>query len=438
MARVVVLGGPGGIGSIAVRTVVVSGAFDEVVVLDARADAAAALVDRLGPEAATVDGPGGSPVQLSSGAVDAGDAASVRGAVEGADVALNCVGPFYRFGPPVLEAVIEAGVDYVDVCDDLDATRRQLTLDDAARAAGVTALIGMGNSPGLANVLARYAADHLLETVESVDIMHIHGGEPAEGGAVVKHRIHAMTNDVPVFVDGVEREVRMLEPSGEEFIAETDFRNVGRFPVYPYPHPETITLPRHLPGLKRATNLGVVFPLSYFGLTMDMVRVGACATEPLEVDGASVVPLEFSVAHILRERPRLLAEAGVDGPAGCLKVVVAGQGEGGLHTWVFSLSSRSEGAGEGTGIPAGLGAVLMARGEVVGPGVVPPEAGVDPLAMLALAGEVVGRLGIGTGAEGSGGDAGDGGDGGDGGGAVPIHLEHILPDGSTEDVALSI
>ena len=406
------LGGCGGIGTVATRTLVAADDVDEIVVADVRADAARALVAELGD------------TRLRGIGFDATDPTSVASAIEGADVVLSCVGPFYRFGEPLLAAAIEAGVPFVDVCDDLDATQRQLALHERAVAAGVTALIGMGNSPGLANVLVRYAADLLLDEVTSVDILHIHGGEPTEGGAVIKHRIHAMTNDVPVFVDGEQRMVRMLEPSGQAFVVETDFRDVGRFPVYPYPHPETITLPRHLPGLRRATNLGVVFPLPYFALTQEMVRVGMCSTEPLAVGDVEVVPLEVSVAHILRERPRLLAEAGVTGPAGCLKVVVGGTQAGEEHTWVFSLSSSGDGAGEGTGIPAGLGALLVLRGEVAGPGVLPPEAAVDPQRMLALAAEVLPRIGLSA--------------AGGGGASVPLHLEHVLPDGSSEDVSLDL
>ena len=70
--------------------------------------------------------------------------------------------------------------------------------------------------------------------------------------------------------------VRQLEASGQAHVTDVDFRGVGTLPTYPYPHPETITLPKNIPGLKRATNMGVVFPLSYFQLTQEMVRVGAC------------------------------------------------------------------------------------------------------------------------------------------------------------------
>ena len=184
MGAIVVLGGCGGIGSVASRSLVAAG--EEIVVADVDVDRAQALATELGARAI---------------AVDASSQESLTSAMTGADVVLNCVGPFYRFGPPILAAAIAAGVDYVDVCDDLAPTRVMLAMDDAARAAAVTALIGMGNSPGIANVFVRLCADQLLDEVETVDIMHVHGGEPEEGAGVLKHRIHAMVNPVPLFVD---------------------------------------------------------------------------------------------------------------------------------------------------------------------------------------------------------------------------------------------
>jgi saccharopine dehydrogenase-like NADP-dependent oxidoreductase len=376
MSRVIVLGGCGGIGSVAARALAGGNYFDEIVLADLRAPQAEAL-------AASLARPGGPKV--TGLAVDATSHASLVAAIKGCDVALNCIGPFYRFGPPVLDAAIEAGVNYVDVCDDLKPTVTMLERDGAAAAKGVSALIGMGNSPGLANVFVALCGEMFLDQITGVDIMHIHGGEPEEGAAVLKHRIHAMTNDVPLFIDGAFVQVRQLEASGQAHVRETEFRHVGKYPVYPYPHPETITLPKFIPGLKRATNLGVIFPLSYFGLTQDMVRVGACGETPLTVNGAQVNPLDFSVAHILSRRAELLKAAGVTGPAGCLKVVVDGVKDGQTATLVFQISSESAGAGEGTGIPAAAGAVLMGRGSVTRKGVFPPEGGIPAMELLLTA-----------------------------------------------------
>ena len=390
MARVVVLGGGGGIGRVAARALAcvegdTSQIFDEIVVADLRLDVAEQVVRELGsPRARAIQ-------------VDATSPASLAAALAGARVAIGCIGPFYRFGLPVLEAAIAAKVDYVDVCDDLAPTRQMLELDGRAREAGITAIVGMGNSPGLANVFVRLCADQLLDAVKSVDIYHVHGGEPEEGPAVLKHRIHAMTNDVPLFLDGKMTSVRQLDASGEAHVHEEDFRGVGRMPVYPYPHPETITLPQHIPGLERATNMGVVYPLSYFHLTQAMVRAGAASEVPLRVHDHDVVPLEFMVAHVLRERPRLLREAGVTGPGGCLKVVVGGLRRGEATRYELSVASKGAGAGEGTGIPAAVGALLARRGAVKGKGVLPPEAAVEPLDVLGVAMQIVDRLGVGGG-----------------------------------------
>lgn len=384
MSKVVVLGGCGGIGRVAVRGVLASEAFDEVVIADLRGEDTARFAAELGGAA-------------RSASVDVTSAKSLRNVLDGARVVLNCVGPFYRFGPPTLAAAIDAGIDYVDVCDDLAPTREMLAMSGRAKERGVSALVGMGNSPGLANLFVRLCADALLDRVESVDIHHVHGGEPIEGPAVVKHRIFAMTNDVPLFLDGAFVNVRQLEASGLAHVREVEFRGVGKLPVYPYPHPETITLPEHIPGLKRATNMGVIFPLRYFELTQTMVRTGACSEEAVRVgvEGQPVIPLEFSVAHILSQRGKILAEEGVKGPSGCLQVVVGGMKDGAARTFIFSLSSTTAGAGEGTGIPAAAGAVLMGQGKITEKGVFPPEAGVKPFDALQLALALGKKLGMG-------------------------------------------
>ena len=409
MGAIVVLGGAGGVGRVAVEALTHIDSVDEVVVTDLRAEAAGAVVAELGS------------AKLRAAAVDVGNAGGLATLLDGADVVLNCVGPFYRFGPPTLAAAIRAGVGYVDICDDLDATRALLDMDGAARDAGVTALIGMGNSPGLANIFVKLCADQLLDEVTSADICHIHGGEPSEGAAVLKHRIHAMVGDVPLFVDGEFIEVRQLDDSGAAFVEQVDFGEVGTYPAYPYPHPETITLPTAFPTLRRATNLGVVYPLSYFEMTQDLVRAGMALEDPIPVGDVEVAPIDVMVALLQHERPRLLAEAGVTGAGGCLRVVVGGVKDGAQHTYVCTLTSAGSGAGEGTGIPAALGAALHQRGALGDrPGVHPPESIVPVGELLELAGRVVGSMRIGD------------------GGGIPLVITHIGPDGGREVIPMSL
>src|SRR5918998_4906105 len=145
--KVVALGGAGAMGIAAVRKAVQIGGIDEIVIAD-RDDTAATL-------AAELDTTG---VAVRARRVDVTDAAAMRAVLDDADVVMNTVGPYYRFGLGVLRAAIDTGTHYIDICDDWEPTLDMLELDVDARSAGVTAIIGMGASPGVSNLLAARAA----------------------------------------------------------------------------------------------------------------------------------------------------------------------------------------------------------------------------------------------------------------------------------------
>lgn len=371
MSRVVVIGGCGIVGSVAVRALASFDDFDEIVIADINEEGAHERAAEIGSDS------------CSALAVDAGNAGSITNAVKNADVVLNCCGPFYKYGPIVLKAVIEAGINYVDVCDDFDATKKLLKMDTAAKKANVTALTGMGSSPGVANLLAKFCADHMLDEVDSIDILHAHGGEPNEGPAVVAHRIHSMLADIPMYLDGEFTTVKYFEESGQALEEDVEFHCVGTYRCYPYPHPETITLPNYI-DCQRVTNLGCVIPTEYYELIRGIVRLGIVEEEPIVVKGQEVVPREFTIAYIISRRDEILEATNFGTQRGCLKITMKGAVEGKPHQFDFSLASEGQSMGEGTGIPAAIGALLMQRGKVEGKGVLPPEACINPLEFLGL------------------------------------------------------
>jgi saccharopine dehydrogenase (NAD+, L-lysine-forming) len=401
--RVTVLGGVGAVGSTAVKILAASRVFSDIVVGDIEIDKAKKLVSELGAK------------NVSAVKFDALDQRSVKETVKESDVVLNCVGPFYKYGPTIMRATVESGVNYVDICDDFDATEKLLAMDGDAKKWRTSALIGMGSSPGLANVLVRFCADLLLDEVDAIDIYHAHGGEPVEGPAVVKHRLHSMVIGIPVFLDGQFKTVNLFEDSGKALEEEADFPDVGTYRVYAYPHPETITLPRYIKGVKRVTNLGLVLPPAYAELIKGVVRLGLTSEEPVEVGGQRIVPLEFAVAYIISERKKLIRQAGMTEPMGCLKIVVKGRKKGESSAYAFSMSSKGRGMPEGTGVPAALGAILMGLGKIEEKGVFPPEAVVKPMELLGLAQE---KIKIGS-------EAG-----------LPIFVEHTDKSGKTQRTTL--
>jgi saccharopine dehydrogenase (NAD+, L-lysine-forming) len=364
MAKTVVLGGCGAVGSVVVETLAKRDTFSEIVIGDMNAAKADQLVSDCGSKVSFVP-------------VDATDAKQIKGAVTGSDLVINCVGPFYSTVNTILEAVIEAGIDYLDICDDPDVTLDILDMDEKAKKANITAVIGMGGSPGFTNLLAKLVSDELLDETEAIDIFHTHGGEVIEGPGVIGHRFHAMSIDIPMFLDGELKYVKYFEEDGMALRQTFDFPTIGKdIPVFPYPHPEQLTLPRYI-KTKRVTNLGSVLPIEYYRLTSELCRIGLTSKDPLEVKGQQVVPYDFAVAFIIRERERILKETNFGHRKGALSVVVRGKKDGKFREYRMHGVSTKQGLGEGTGFPCSVGAILMQEGKVTGKGVIAPEGCID-------------------------------------------------------------
>jgi saccharopine dehydrogenase (NAD+, L-lysine forming) len=187
MSTIVVLGGAGAVGSVAVKTLAAGKDFDSIIIGDFNTVRAGEVASALASD------------KVSIRHFDAGNMQSIREVIKGADIVLNCVGPFYSTVKPILTAVLEAGIQYVDICDDVDVTLEILGLDQQAKEAGVAAVIGMGNSPGVTNIIAKLASTMLLDETDSIDIFHAHGGEKIEGEGVIGHRFHCMSIDIPCF-----------------------------------------------------------------------------------------------------------------------------------------------------------------------------------------------------------------------------------------------
>ncbi len=98
--------------------------------------------------------------------VDARDVDAVAKLASGCDVILNFV--HMDFSKGIRAAALAAGVHYVDSASDLQwqhdvAFERRANDDDAFKKAGLCGLSGSGDTPGVANAMARHAADMLDE-----------------------------------------------------------------------------------------------------------------------------------------------------------------------------------------------------------------------------------------------------------------------------------
>ena len=189
--------------------------------------------------------------------LDISDSHALHGALAGVDMARDTAGPFYRFGRQVLSAAINTRTNYLDICDDWEPTLEMLELDDAAREAGVTAVIGMGASPGISNLLAMTAMNG-CDTVDRVYTAWRIGalpypaeGEEPEINAALEHWVHNCTEPIKTWRGGELVDAYALEE------LEFTYPGVGAGPVWVCGHPEPLTLPRVRPEVQDSLTLMV-------------------------------------------------------------------------------------------------------------------------------------------------------------------------------------
>jgi len=376
--RVVVLGGTGGMGRWTVRDLTESDGVDEVIV--AALDGARAA-ETAGWAAARAGAIGSAHV--SSLVVDARDPGALRRALAPADVACNCA--HHAFNLPVMEACADTGTHYVDLGGLFHTTRRQLPLHDRFVAAGVTAVIGMGSSPGTTNVMAAYAASGLASVAEVHVRVGIAGPAPWAAPLPVPFAIDTLLDEFSVpattYADGDWTEVPAM--SGLE---EIDFpAPVGRLTLGHALHSEVATLPRYFAqrGV-RTVSFKIGFPTDFMARMRLLTGLGLARTDPLEVDQQRVVPRAVLRRCIETTTPVPPPEA-KPGDAEAMLVRLTGQDHDERHVEVLAEClvhphpPWEAGAGQlDTGVPPSIVAQFLAWGVIDRPGVFAPEDIVPP------------------------------------------------------------
>lgn len=197
------------------------------------------------------------PGRAVTGEVDLFDWDSVIKAIDGASLVFLGAGPYMRTAHPVMRACIEAGVDYIDLDDDVTSTLDGLELDDRARGGGVAIRKGCGASPGMSNVLAIEAVGQLTE-VESIDVAWFSGDEGPHpyGAAVLEHALDIAAGETLIWRNGGQVAVDAFVEN-EVFAMGGD---VGNLRLYLTAHPEAVTLPRRFPGVRSVRVMGGLHP----------------------------------------------------------------------------------------------------------------------------------------------------------------------------------
>jgi saccharopine dehydrogenase-like NADP-dependent oxidoreductase len=256
-----------------------------------------------------VDRYDGGTGRFEAAQVDASDASSVEALVRatGATHVLNAVDP--RFVLPIFEGTFAAGAAYLDMAMSLSHPHpeepyalpgeklgdAQFAQADAWEERGQLALVGIGVEPGLSDVFARYAQDHLFDEIDEVGVrdgadLVVEGYDFAPGFSIWT-TIEECLN--PPVVWERERGWFTLPPFSEPEIF-TFPEGIGPVECVHVEHEEVLLIPRWV-DCRRATfkyGLGDEF----IEVLKTLHKLGLDRTDPVSVRGQQVSPRDVVAA----------------------------------------------------------------------------------------------------------------------------------------------
>ncbi|MFO7560623.1 MAG: saccharopine dehydrogenase NADP-binding domain-containing protein [Desulfobacterales bacterium] len=362
--KILALGGCGKMGEYTVKTLLKSASPPEIMVADRNADAAKNFARGLKDAVGWM-------------ALDVSDRNALDEAVQKADLVMNTVGPYFRFGKSVLTACIRGGKDYVDICDDWEPTLEMLDLCGEAEKSGITAIIGMGASPGISNMLAVKAIEELDTVTEIYTGWDLDSAKPEKTGkkpsAATVHGIHQLTGTIRAFENG-----RYVDKKPIRRIT-LDYPGIGAGSAWTIGHPEAVTLPRYFQGLLLSNNIMVATRVNIFGLKMIalLVDMGLISVER----AAWIAEKLEGAAEPERTPAAMLSEIAAAKRPGLPPLFALARGEKNGQSATAGCmitSAPSGGMGGATGVPLAVGAMLLEKRTVSKKGVFAPEGVVRP------------------------------------------------------------
>jgi saccharopine dehydrogenase (NAD+, L-lysine forming) len=234
--------------------------------------------------------------------VDASDRAALLALIERErpDAVLNAVDPLYNV--PIFEACFHTRTTYLDMAMSLSDAEKNLGDDQFAVAdewgeAGVLALVGIGVEPGLSDVFARYAADHLFSSIDEVGVrdganLEVEGYEFAPTFSIWT-TIEECLN--PPVVWERDRGWFRVEPfSGAETFVFPE--GIGPVECVHVEHEEVLLVPRWVDCSRVTFKYGL--GEEFIGVLKTLRMLGLDSVEPVRVRGVEVAPRDVVAAAL--------------------------------------------------------------------------------------------------------------------------------------------
>jgi len=282
----------------------------------------------------------------------------------------------------VMRQALANGVNYVDLGGLYHMTKRQLKLHRQFKEKDLVAVLGCGSTPGITNVLAEYGARR-FDRISSLDIAFADKDYTQyEQPFVVPYSMQTVfdefTKRPAMLLNGRIKFVKPLEDARHiEFP-----KPVGRVLCRPVLHSELASLPSVLrkKGIRECSFRGGWDP-RFIEQTRFLIEMGFASEKQVMLGRKKVIPREISIALLNRFLPN--PKTKVDDTE-FLRVEIKGIARGRrkrliLYCQAFANKRHNIPAGSwDTGVPPSVVAQEIARGQVLGRGVITPEQCIRP------------------------------------------------------------
>lgn len=314
------------------------------------------------------------PGVFAAHAVDAMDTAAVAELIRrlGVEIVINVGSAFVNM--PVLEACIETGVAYMDTAIHEDAGKicetppwygnYEWKRRDRCKAAGVTAILGVGFDPGVVNAWARVAEEEFLDEITSIDIVDINAGSHGKYFATnfdPEINFREFTGTVYSWQNGGWQSNSMFEVG-----RVWDMPVVGEQKAYLTGHDEVHSLSARYP--KADVRFWMGFGDHYINVFTVLKNLGLLSEKPVKTaEGLEVVPLK--VVKAVLPDPASLAP-GYTGKT-CIATIARGVKDGKpAEVMLYNVADHkeayeevgSQGISYTAGVPPVAAALLVADG----------------------------------------------------------------------------
>lgn len=316
-------------------------------------------------------------VTIDVAQVDADDVAATIALIEKVQpkLVVNLALPYQDLN--IMDACLATKTDYLDTAnyEPRDTPKFeygwQWAYQDRFKEAGIMALLGSGFDPGVTSVFASYIKKHLLDTIDTLDILDCNGGD---------HGQHFATNFNPeINIREVTAPSRHWE-AGEWVEGPAlshkqtfDFDQVGEKNMYLMYHEELESLAKFYPEIKRI-RFWMTFGDAYLKHLEVLQNVGMTRIDPVMYEGKEIIPLQFLKA-VLPEPSSLGSTTKGKTNIGD---IATGVKDGEAKTvYLYQVCDHEDAYAETgnqavsytTGVPAMIGAAMMLTGAWKGEGV---------------------------------------------------------------------